>query len=165
MSLTEEIERLRELRDRGTLTEDEFRLAKAKLLNPVRGAEDLKPGASSGLLTLGPLTDRQWAVLLHLSQLLGFALPVAGFAVPILIWLLKKETVPTIDEHGRNVINWLLSSLVYGAVSGLLTCLYVGFLGLAVVMLLALLFPVIAAIKAHDGIVWRYPLSIRFVQP
>ena len=41
---------------------------------------------------------RMWTMILHLSQLAIFVLPVAGIVAPISIWQLKKDEMPTIDE-------------------------------------------------------------------
>ena len=53
---------------------------------------------------------RQWSMALHFSTLLGFSLlPIAGVIAPIAIWQFKKNDYPAIDEHGKNVVNWIIS--------------------------------------------------------
>ncbi|MFG0291180.1 MAG: DUF4870 domain-containing protein [Rhodopirellula sp. JB044] len=151
MSVAYEIQRLTELRDRGELSETEFQEAKARVLagEPHRFA---MPSASAN----------QMAMLLHLSQYLGFAFPVLGFAVPILIWQLKKDDIPEVDIHGRIVANWLLSSLIYSLICVLLLFVIVGFFGFMFLAILSLLYPAVGAIKANDGRPWDYPGSIHF---
>lgn len=110
----------------------------------------------------GWLSENEWAMVLHLSQFAGYAAPVLGFVVPILIWQILKNDLPSLDRHGRIVMNWLISSLLYAIVCVILTFALVGFpllLGLGV---LAIVFPIIAALKANSGEEWVYPLSIRF---
>lgn len=58
---------------------------------------------------------QQWAMWLHFSLLAGWLIPGLGFIAPILMWQLKKDELPTIDRHGKIVINWLISSIIYGA--------------------------------------------------
>jgi uncharacterized Tic20 family protein len=58
---------------------------------------------------------RQWALVLHLSLLAGFIIPLAGMVAPIIIWQLKKEEMPGLDAHGKVVTNWIISSIIYGA--------------------------------------------------
>lgn len=58
------------------------------------------------------MTSRNWAMFLHLSVLLGWPLPVLGLLAPILIWQLKKEEFPELDEHGKEVLNFLISMLI-----------------------------------------------------
>lgn len=151
MSVAEEIQRLAQLRDQGALTHEEFEAAKAKAIagNPM-GFEVPNPSAN------------QMAMFLHFSQYLGFVLPIIGFVAPILIWQLKKEDIPELDIHGRIVANWLLSSLIYSLVCGVLTFVLIGFLGFLILAGLSLTFPIIGGIKANDGQPWDYPGSIRF---
>lgn len=154
MSVADELRRLTELHAQGALTDAEFTKAKADLLK--RPQQD--PISSA----LSSVTNRQWAIVLHLSQYAGYLVPFAGFLLPILLWQLKKDTVPGLDEHDRNVVNWLISSLIYGFVSGVLTIVLIGFVGLLAIIVMAMVFPIIGAIKANDGIAWRYPTAIRF---
>ena len=44
---------------------------------------------------------RQWAMFLHLSQLAGYVIPLLGLITPIVIWQVKKEQYPVLDEHGK----------------------------------------------------------------
>ena len=105
---------------------------------------------------------RQWAVLLHLSTLLGFVVPLLGFIVPIIIWQWKKTELPAIDAHGKVVANAIISYVIWGAISIPLCILLIGFVLLWILGILAVIFPIIAALKARDGIVWDYPLTIKF---
>lgn len=105
---------------------------------------------------------RQWAVILHLSQFAVYIVPLAGLLAPILIWQLKKDDVPGLDEHGKNIANWMLSAFIYGIVSGLLTIILIGIVGLIAIAIMAVVFPIVGAIKANDGVAWKYPLSIAF---
>ena len=92
---------------------------------------------------------RQWAVLLHLSTLLGFVLPVLGFVVPIIIWQWKKSELPDIDAHGKIVANAIVSYIIWGAIALPLCILLIGFFLLWVLGILAVVFPIIAALKAR----------------
>jgi|SRR6056297_1192270 len=105
---------------------------------------------------------RLWSTLLHLSLLAGFVIPLGGLVVPIVIYLVKKDDVPGLEPHWHVVVNWLLSALIYGIVSLILMLVLIGIFLLWALGLLALIFPIIGAIKANDGEVWSYPLSIRF---
>jgi hypothetical protein len=106
---------------------------------------------------------KQWAVFLHLSQFLSYLIPLAGVVVPLAIWLVKKDQLPGLDTHGRNVMNWLISAFIYAAVGLILAFIGIGFLILLPLGICAIAFPIVGAINASDGKVWRYPLSIRFL--
>lgn len=106
----------------------------------------------------------QWALFLHLSQFAGYIVPFAGWIAPILIWQLKKAEMPALDPHGKVVMNWIISELIYFAVSIILVFVVVGIPLLVALLLLGIIFPIMGAIKAGDGIVWKYPLSITFLK-
>ncbi len=103
---------------------------------------------------------RTWAMILHLSLLSGLVVPMAGLIVPIIIYVLKKDTLPGIIPHGHIVFNWMISAVIYTVVSIILMTIFVGFLTLFAVVILSIVFPIIGAIKASEGEIWPYPLSI-----
>jgi uncharacterized protein len=168
MNLADELQKLQNLRDSGALNEEEFSLAKAKLLNDSASSAPGKPSffaSTPGDAMSLEQDTRRWAFLLHLSVLAGFALPIAGLIVPIVIWQMKKPVLPGIDAHGINAINWIISLILYSVGSVILVFVVVGIPMLMVLGLLAVVFPIVAAIKANNGEVWKYPLSISFVKP
>ncbi len=114
----------------------------------------------------GGLNGRQWALFLHLSQFLGYLMPGLGFAGPLLIWLLLKDRLPELDAHGKIVTNWMISFLIYSVVGFVITVITCG-IGAVVfipLLLLSIIFPIIGAIRANEGVVWKYPMSIPFFQ-
>lgn len=104
-----------------------------------------------------------WAMILHFSQFAGYVVPIAGFLAPIVIWQLKKDDLPTLDAHGRNVTNWLITEFLFSILCTILFFVGIGFLGFLVLAVLSVIFPIIGGIKASQGEVWKYPLTIRFV--
>ncbi len=154
MSLSEELEKLRQLRDAGTLSEDEYARAKAALLNPQGSGPD---GGSRALQC------RQWAMFLHFSLLAGFVVPLAGLVAPIIIWQIKKAEYPELDAHGKIAVNWILSLILYSVLSALLVLVLVGIPLLIALGVVAVVFPIIGGIKANNGETWNYPLSIQFL--
>ena len=112
---------------------------------------------------------RNWAMLLHLSVLLGYAFPLVGMIVPIVIWQWKRETLPMIDEHGKMAANFIISMLVYSlalSAIGWVTFWMFGMLYIAVAILwiVGVVFPLIAAMKANQGIFWRYPYIYNWIR-
>ena len=100
---------------------------------------------------------RQWAFILHISVLAGFVLPLAGLIAPIVIWQLKKDELPGIDAHGKNALNWIISAMIYAVVSVLLVFVIIGIPMLMALGAAGVAFPIIAAIKANHGELWKYP--------
>lgn len=105
---------------------------------------------------------KTYCMVLHLSQLAGYLVPFAGLVLPIVMWVTNRDQFAEVDRHGKNVLNWMLSALIYLIVSGILTIVVIGFLGFILVGLAGLIFAIIGAIKANDGTVWEYPLAIKF---
>ncbi|MCO1336133.1 DUF4870 domain-containing protein [Microbulbifer sp. OS29] len=101
-------------------------------------------------------------MLLHLSQLAWIVIPGAGFVVPIIMWATTKDRSTEIDKHGKMIFNWMLSLLIYSIISTILIIVGIGILGLIGLALINVIFIIIGAIRANDGIFWHYPLSIRF---
>ena len=106
----------------------------------------------------------QWALFLHLSQLANFLIPFAGLVAAIVIWQIKKDEMPSLDDHGRVVVNWQISLAIYGFVSLILTIVLIGVLLLVALVIVSVVFAVIGAIKGNNGELWPYPLSIPFLK-
>jgi uncharacterized Tic20 family protein len=110
------------------------------------------------------MTDKQWAMLLHFSILAGFILPILGLVIPVIIWQMKKTDLPEIDAHGKVVVNWIISLVIYWIVCLLLAFMFIGVPLLFVLAALCVIFPIVGGIKANNGEVWKYPLSIQFLK-
>lgn len=108
--------------------------------------------------------EKQMGLFLHLSQLLNIIIPMSGLIVPIVLWQTQKEKMPALDAHGKMVTNWIISSFIYLIVSGILSIILIGFLGLFAVMIMGIIFPIIGGIKANNGELWEYPLTIKFLK-
>jgi uncharacterized Tic20 family protein len=107
---------------------------------------------------------RTWCVICHLSALAGFFIPALGHIFgPLIVWLIKRGDSPEIDAHGKEALNFQLSMLIYNVVAGVLCLLLVGFVLLAILHILNVVFVIIAALKAGEGRIYRYPLTIRLI--
>lgn len=106
---------------------------------------------------------KTWAMILHLSVFAGYVVPFAGLIAPILIWQLKKQQLPELDAHGREVTNFLISMFIYGAAAVALSFLLIG-IPLALALVVAgVVLPIMGAIKANNGEFFRYPWMIRLL--
>ncbi len=109
--------------------------------------------------------EKQMGLFLHLSGL-AFALVFPlGIVLPIVLWQTQRDKIPALDAHGKMVTNWMISATIYGVVSFILMFVLVGFLTGAAVWLMAIIFPIIGALKANnEGELWSYPLTIKFLK-
>jgi uncharacterized Tic20 family protein len=109
-------------------------------------------------------TDNQLLVITHLAQLLTYATGLGGLIVPLIIWATQKDRVDGMDLHGKAILNFQLSVLMYSLLSIPLILVFgLGILTLILIGILAFVMPIINAIKASNGELPSYPLSINFV--
>jgi hypothetical protein len=141
-----------------------------------------EPGPPHGPGEVPPIVDRfgplgreadpkarLWAMLCHLAAFAGLlpVVPAIGSVLgPLVVWLIKKNEFPFVDEQGKEAVNFQITMFICGVVAGLLMFICIGFVLLPVVVLVDIIFVIIAAIKANDGHHYRYPypLIIRFVK-
>ncbi|MEO7658418.1 MAG: DUF4870 domain-containing protein [Pyrinomonadaceae bacterium] len=116
-------------------------------------------------MALQTADEKQMGLILHLSGL-AFALVFPlGIVLPIILWQTQKDKMPVLDVHGKMVTNWMISATIYAAVSFVLMFVLVGFLTGLAVWLMAIIFPIIGALKANnEGEMWQYPLTIKFLK-
>lgn len=108
--------------------------------------------------------DNQLLVLTHLSQLLDFVTGIGGFIIPLIIWLINRDKILGMDEHGKAILNFRISMFIY-----ILFCIPLvlffglGIFGIIVIAFFYLIFPIVNAVRASNEEPPNYPLSIRFL--
>jgi uncharacterized protein len=119
--------------------------------------------------------EKQWALFAHLSAILGAIVTghifgIGCFLGPLIIWLVKRDTMPFVADQGKEALNFNITLAIVGAALFLLILLTFG-VGLilaipagAVVALGWLVFVVMGAIKASEGVAYRYPITLRLVK-
>lgn len=155
MSLADELQKLEHLRNSGAISEEEYQRAKSVALSA--------PSAGQIVQQIVEFLKRPatWAALIHLSVFAGYLVPLAGFVAPLVFWQTRKED-PFVDAHGRIVFNGILSFLIWFAASLVLAFFLIGFAMFWVLGVLCIFFPLFGAVKAFQGKVWEYPLTISF---
>lgn len=100
-------------------------------------------------------------VLAAAIYVISFFAPVLG---PLVIWLIKREESSFIDYHGKEYFNFMISYFVYTVISGILTVILIGFIGLWLIGVLIVVFTIVAAIKAYEGTEYRIPWIFRIIK-
>ena len=110
--------------------------------------------------------ERMWATVAHLS---GFAMYLTGIGHilgPLIVWLLKRDGNPFIDDQGKEALNFNISYSIYIIIAVICAITIVGLVVaipmLFVLPILHIVFMIIAGIKANEGVRYRYPATIRF---
>lgn len=105
---------------------------------------------------------RTWAMICHLAALSGFVIPFGSLVGPIVVWAIKKDEDPFINDQGKEAINFQLTLLIGFVVSIILMFVFIGFLFIAILVVYCIIMVIIAAMKANEGEQYRYPYTIRF---
>lgn len=110
-----------------------------------------------------PQNHRLWATFTHLAAFAGYFLPPVGHLLgPLILWLIKKNEMPFVDDQGKEAINFQITMTLATLVSLALIPVLIGFVLLPAVVIFQVVFVILAAVKANDGVFYRYPLCIRF---
>ena len=107
---------------------------------------------------------RQWAMFCHLSALLGIWVPFGSLIGPLILWQMKRETDPFIDDQGKEALNFQISVAIASAICLLLMVVVIGFFLFGLVAIGALVLTIIAGVKANEGQVYRYPFTWRLIK-
>jgi uncharacterized Tic20 family protein len=101
----------------------------------------------------------------HLSALVGLLGNGIGFLLgPLIIWLVKKNEDPYIDEQGKEAVNFQITMMIAALVCIPLVFLLIGIPLLFAVAIVAVVFPILAAIKTSDGQHYQYPFALRLIK-
>jgi len=114
--------------------------------------------------------ERMWAMFCHLGALIGVLIsagihiPGGNVIVPLVIWILKKDQYALVNDQGKEAINFQITVFL-----ALLACLpfvliLIGIFMMWAVDIVALIFTLIAAMKANEGVAYRYPYTFRFIK-
>lgn len=147
----EDLKILDELREKGSITEEEYQREKVKVLNN-------ENTSTYGAVPLWGMGESTFLILMHLSQFL------TAFILPLIMWLTNKDVNERVDKNGKNILNFAISYTIYGIVSSFLIILIVGIVMLVVLGVLSTVFIILGAVKAANGEDWKYPLSIEFLK-
>ena len=128
--------------------------------------------SENALFQEAPLdTDaRQWAMLCHLSAVLGWLMPLGNLILPVVLWQMRKGRDAFINEQGKESVNFQVSALLAMVVGS--ACLIssasflvtIGLLVIVVVAIAMLVLPIIAGVKANKGHHYRYPFTWRLIK-
>ena len=108
--------------------------------------------------------ERTWAMLCHFSAFAGLIFPFGNFLAPLIIWLIKKEELPFVEDQGKEVLNFQISMTIYLLISGILCIILIGIPIVIGLIFFSFIITIIAAISANDGKSYRYPLNLRLIK-
>ena len=120
--------------------------------------------------------EKKWALFAHLSILVGglvtfgWAASFGSFIGPLIIWLIQKDKMPFVADQAKEALNFGITLTIACFVLLMLTIFSLGIGALItipafmVIGIAALVLVIIAAIKANEGVAYRYPITLRLVK-
>jgi uncharacterized protein len=109
--------------------------------------------------------ERTWAMLAHLSALAGLVVLVFGCVLgPLIVWLGRRDQSSFVEGQAKEALNFNITVVLASIVCSLLMLVFIGFILIAALYIAWLVMTLIAAIKASEGIPYRYPYSLRLVK-
>jgi uncharacterized Tic20 family protein len=103
---------------------------------------------------------RNTAVAAHLSTFAGLIVPFGSVIGPLAVWLTRRHRAPFIDQAGREALNFGITIAIYGTVVLVATLMLVGIPFLIVGVVAWVVLASLAAVKASQGQIYRYPLTL-----
>ncbi|MBI9075259.1 MAG: DUF4870 domain-containing protein [Desulfatibacillum sp.] len=111
-------------------------------------------------------TTCRWAALCHAGGLAGliFLPSIGNILVPLIVWILKKDDHPFIDQEGKEALNFQISVTIYAWITAALCFVLIGFVIIPVLGIFVIVVCILATVKAVDGKGYHYPLTIRLIK-
>lgn len=115
---------------------------------------------------LSPSDERLWAMLTHVSALVGIVVGVGfiGWVGPLVILIVFRDRSAFVTEHAKTTLNFQITMLIANVIAFVLWFVLIGFLLTAAIYVVVIVFSIIATVAASRGQRYEYPLTIRFIR-
>jgi uncharacterized protein len=115
--------------------------------------------------------EKTWGMICHLAAFGMYVFPAFGNIIGAAIaWIVFKDRSEFANDQGKESLNFQLSLTLYAFVAFIFAFVTFG-VGLILVIpvlgimaLFQIILVIVAALEANKGVVYRYPMTIRFVQ-
>jgi uncharacterized Tic20 family protein len=107
---------------------------------------------------------RTWGMLCHLLAFSGLVVPFGGILGPLVMWLLKKDVHPFVDDQGKEALNFQITMTIAVVISAFLMIVLIGIVLLPAVIITDVVLTIIGTIKANEGVAYRYPFALRLIK-
>lgn len=110
--------------------------------------------------------DKTWALVAHFGGAAGMLVGAgcAGWIAPLVALLARGNQSPAVRAHSVAALNFQLLWSIVGVVGWALSCIVIGFFGVAAAMALGIVFGIVAGLRANEGELYRYPATISLVK-
>jgi uncharacterized Tic20 family protein len=122
------------------------------------------PSAAGVALGQGKLGESDEKTMGMLSHILG---AVTSFVGPLIIWMIKKDESPFVNDQGKEALNFQITVVIGYVVAMILS--FVPLVGCVTVILFpalgiaSLVFGILGGLDANKGKPYRYPFALRLI--
>lgn len=110
---------------------------------------------------MGPPATPDEKNMAMLIYLLGI---FTGFIGPLILWLIKKEQSPFINDQGKEVLNFQITTILAMIVSIILIFIVIGIFLYFAVIIAYLVLMIMGLLKAKEGVAYRFPYALRLLK-
>lgn len=135
--------------------------------SPPELSESSEPVASSvggDVLGKGKMAESEEKTMGMLAHILGGVTCVLG---PLIIWLIKKDESPFVDDQGKEALNFQITVLIAYVAAGIVGMIPVigclSALAIPAVGIASLVFAILGGLESNKGVIYRYPFAFRFI--
>lgn len=89
---------------------------------------------------------------------------LAGWVAPLVALLAKGNVSPTVRAHALGALNFQILWSIIALVGYVLMCVLIGFFVATAAWLVAAIFGVIAGVRASNGELYRYPMTVSMIK-
>ena len=122
------------------------------------------PAPPTNLPSTAAKEQHTWGMLCHAASFAGFVIPFGNVLGPLLVWLLKREGMPFVEDQGKEAVNFQITMTIVYIIGIILVIILVGLLVLIAAAAVSIILTIIAMINASSGTAYRYPFAIRFIK-
>jgi hypothetical protein len=91
-------------------------------------------------------------------------IPFGNILGPLIIWLVKRNDHPFIDDQGKESLNFQITVMIAILICIPLMFVCVGFILAPAIGIAAVVLVIIASIRASKGEAYRYPWTLRLIK-
>ncbi|GAA4713701.1 DUF4870 domain-containing protein [Phytohabitans rumicis] len=110
--------------------------------------------------------EKTWALVAHFGGAAGAFVGggTLGWVGPLVALLAKGNQSPTVRAHAIAALNFQLLWSIITVVCWILVCALIGFILAPAAMIIAIVFGIIGGVKANDGQLYNYPMSVSIIK-
>lgn len=108
--------------------------------------------------------EKNWGMYCHLAGFAGLIIPFGNVVGPLIIWMIKKDEYPHVDQEGKESLNFQITIAIAAMVAGALSVVLIGIPLLIAIVIFALVFMIKAIMETNEGRSYRYPYNLRLIK-